>query len=260
MQGNASRIQRSIQVGKIRDERGIVALIVIYGLSIFSVLALTMLADVDLEKKFRTTSDFDLHVVLFGGRSDSETVVGRLNLPTLYREQAKDDASIEIRIPVPVAADTSTSFGAGSTYSVRLSKELTVCCDTGDGACANRLPDVDLPVGSVNRVPGNSKTTVGEATLTFDLSTFQQADNLSLDTAVASGDHILVKAAKDMTADSASTLANADLACKVDRSGTVVASGTLALQSPIGVAPAFMGKLQLKYGLPASSQSVPSSK
>ena len=60
---------------------------VLYALSIFSVLSLTVLGNAMLEKKLRTADDPDLHVVLYAGGAASQTVIGRLNIPTILRNQ-----------------------------------------------------------------------------------------------------------------------------------------------------------------------------
>jgi hypothetical protein len=230
-----------------RDERGIAALFVIYGLSIFSVLASTMLTDPELERAFRSGQHPDLHLVLFGGRTDSEKLVGRLNLPTLERTSTQEDFGVEIQVPLPAATDTSIAFVPGSTYSVQLAADVRVCCDTGDGACANLQPDAEAPAGSVNRTV-NPKTG-GEARLQFELSTVPPADNLALDP-TSGQTPFLVKALRDQSADPTVPLQNSDLVCKLKKGVTTIASGTLALQpsAPTATSGPFTGKIQLKYG------------
>ena len=232
-------------------ERGLAALLVIYGLSVFSVLALTMITDPELERKFRAVADYDLHVVLFGGRSNQETIVSRLNVPTILRESTGDDFGVELQIPVPEAADMTLAFVPGSTYSVNLSTEVRVCCDTGDGACANVPADSVTPVGTVNRTVSSPKPT-GETTIQFDLSTFPPADNLTLDPAVSNGNNFLIKAAKNLAVDAESWIADANLMCKIESAGKTIAIGTLVLQptSATPVTGPFVGRLTLKYGLP----------
>lgn len=249
-------IRRTCGRLRLGDAHGIAELLVIYGLAVFSVLAFTMVTDPELARKFRTASDSDLHVVLFGGRADSTKIVSRLNIPTALRAAEKTDFGVEVEIPLPMESDVTTELGAGSTYSVRLSSDMRVCCDTGDNACANLPPDSDAPLGSVNRTIPASKTPIPEASVSFDLSTLPTPKDLPLDPAVVGGDHFLVKAAKDQSADPALTLQDRNLACRVERNGTTLATGTLSLRATAGppeqVGP-FTGKLQLKYGSPAPS-------
>lgn len=244
----------SSRISHWRNERGLVALLVIYGLSIFSVLALTMITDPELERKFRTAADYDLHVVLFGGRTDSEKIVARLNVPTLLRKSEKEDFGVEVQLPVPAGAILNTEFGPGSTYSVQLSSDVRVCCDTGDDACANRPADVELPVGSVNRTVVSARVSP-ETTIQLALATFPADTNLALDPSIVSGDRFLVKAAKELAADPTAPLQGANLMCKVEKSGMTIASGTLALQPSGSIGRPFTGKLQLKYGSATTATS-----
>ena len=249
MNNQVTGSERSSVARRLRDERGIAALLVLYGLSVFSVLALTMVSDAELERTFRNeASTPDLHLVLFSGRADSETVVGRLNLPTILRESGKQDSGVEVHLP---GADITGDFGPGSTYSVQLSSNVRVCCDTGDEACANVPADATLARGSVNQNIRTPKA-IADNNLQFDLSTFPTPDNLTLDPAVATGDRFLVKAAKEQSVDPAAPLAGANLTCRIEKSGTTLASGILALQPTAGASlqkGPFTGKLQLKYGV-----------
>jgi len=230
-----------------RQERGIAAILVIYGLSVFSVLALTMITDAGLERKFRL-EDPDLHLVLFGGRADSDHLVGRLNIPTVLRTSAETDFGIEVKLPVPIGADLQQEFTPGSTYSVRLSADVQVCCDTGDGACASLPPDAALPPGSVNRTVPSIRTNA-KTDLRFDLSTFPPGEGLALDPALATESPFLVKAVRDRSTDPAAPLADANLMCRVEKSGAEIAGGSLSVKvsAPGRTTGPFTGIIQLRY-------------
>jgi hypothetical protein len=238
--------RRSARV-RVHNEGGVIALLVVYGLSLFSVLALAMITDPDLDRKFRSVADYDLHVVLFGGRPDSERIISRLNVPTLQRATAQEDFGTEVMIPLPVEADVSGEFGPGSTYAVQLGPDVRVCCDTGDNACAGRSHS-ELPVGSANRtvkLPIASQ----ETTVRLTLSTFPVPEDLPLDPALRNEDRFLIKAAKEQGAEPTAPLQAPALMCNIEKSGTTIASGILALQrtAAVGQGP-FTGKIQLRYG------------
>jgi hypothetical protein len=252
----ASATHRRLARAPIHNEGGVVSLLVVYGLSLFSVLALAMITDPDLDRKFRSVADYDLHVVLFGGRPDSERIISRLNVPTLQRATAQEDFGTEVTIPLPIDADVSGEFGPGSTYAVQLGPDVRVCCDTGDNACDSR-PHSELPVGSANRtlklpIPNQ------ETTVRLTLSTFPVPEDLALDPTLRTEDRFLIKAAKEPGADPTAPLQDPALMCKMEKSGKAIASGILALQrtAAIGQGP-FTGKIQLRYGSAKGDASQP---
>jgi hypothetical protein len=214
-----------------------------------------------LEQVFRTELP-DLQLVLFGGRADSDTLVGRVNFPTAPRMAGKYDFGIEVHTPVPIAADLTANFVAGSTYSVRLSPDVRICCDTGDNACTNVPSDAEIPEGSVNRSIGTPQGNP-DKDLRFDLSTFRMPDLLANDSVIASHtNHFQVKAEKDQSNDPALPLAHTDLICTIEKGGATLATGALALQPSAGLSEQigpFTGTLQLKYGSTkiASSKASP---
>lgn len=116
----------------------------------FSVLSLTVLKNSELEKTLRTTTDPDLHVVLYAGGAGSSRIVGRLNLPTPLRTQGREpDNSIEVTAPGPVGMAMTADMNERWAYAVRLSPELRVCSDAGDRACSAAVWDEQIPQGAV---------------------------------------------------------------------------------------------------------------
>src|SRR5687767_8566888 len=132
-----------------RSERGIAVVVLLYGMSVFSALSLSLLRNAELEKTFRTGDDPDLHVVLYTGGASSQTMIGRLNLPTASRKQEGPDASTEVRIPGAPHLNMASELPPGWSYAVRLSPEARVCCDGGDNACASVTWDESIVAGSV---------------------------------------------------------------------------------------------------------------
>jgi hypothetical protein len=96
-----------------RSDAGVALVAVLYALSIFSVLSLTVLRNAALEKTLRTADDPDLHVVLYAGGAGSRTVIGRLNLPTIWRNQGGPDRSTEIRVPGAPGLDLASELSPG---------------------------------------------------------------------------------------------------------------------------------------------------
>src|SRR5215217_3156603 len=81
-------------------DRGVAVVVVLFALSIFSVLSLTVLRNSALEVILRTSDHPDLHVVLYAGGAGSLQVLGRLNLLTIWRLQdSVPDLSAEVRAP-----------------------------------------------------------------------------------------------------------------------------------------------------------------
>src|SRR3954471_18458802 len=66
-----------------RSDRGVAVVAVLYALSIFSVLALTVLTNADVARDMRLSLEPDLHLVLYVGGAGSPKIVGRVNMPTL---------------------------------------------------------------------------------------------------------------------------------------------------------------------------------
>ena len=120
----------------IGSDRGIAVVVLLYGMSVFSVFSLSLLRNAELEKTFRTADDPDLHVVLYAGGASSQTMIGRLNLPTASRKLEGPDKSTEVRIPGAPHLTMASELPAGWWYAVRLTPDVRVCCDGGDNACA----------------------------------------------------------------------------------------------------------------------------
>ena len=169
--------------GASGSERGTAVVVLLYALSIFSVLALTVLRNSGLETVLRTGEDPDLHVVLYAGGAGSEKVVGRLNLPTTFRlQEGAKDGSVEIHAPGPVGSPMTAEFPEGAAYAVQLAQGLRVCCDIGGTACGSVSWDQTVPEGRVT--PAISKplaTTDDKHKLQFGLSTFSVPGNAPLD-------------------------------------------------------------------------------
>jgi len=132
-------------------ERGVAVITVLFALLMFSVLSLTVLRNPALEVVLRTSDAPDLHVVLYAGGAGSPEILGRLNLPTVERlHETMPDTSAEVRAPAPVGDAIKGDFQQGYGYTVLLAPDLRVCCDGGDGTCANLPWDQPVPEGSVS--------------------------------------------------------------------------------------------------------------
>src|SRR5688500_19388408 len=59
------------------SQSGVAVVVLLYGLSVFSVLSLTALRDAELERTLQTADHPDLHVVLYAGGANSPTMIGR---------------------------------------------------------------------------------------------------------------------------------------------------------------------------------------
>src|SRR6266540_590091 len=135
----------------VHRQRGAAVIVLLFALSIFSVLALSVLRNSPLEMTLRTSDNPDLHVVLYTGGAGSPQVVGRLNLPTMFRlQEAMPDPSVEIRAPGPVGAPLTGELEPGWAYAVQLMPNVRVCCDSGDAACNNITWDQQVPEGSIS--------------------------------------------------------------------------------------------------------------
>ena len=218
-------------LSSVRSERGVAVVVVLYGLSIFSVLSLTVLRNAELEKTLRTTTDPDLHVVLYAGGAGSPKILGRLNLPTPHRTQGREpDNSVEVNAPGPVGLAMTAEMPEGWAYAVRLSPALRVCCDSGSGACAAVTWDEQIPQGSIK--PVGALAQHGEATdrLRFALNPHSVPEDLTLDRAATAAQAFLVKATR-VTDDSAPSPASdtTALSCTLQSNNATLATGTLQL-------------------------------
>jgi hypothetical protein len=236
------------------NERGAAAIVMLFALSIFSVLSMTVLRNPALEAMLRTSDKPDLHVVLYAAGAGSTQVVGRLNLPTLAREESGIDQSAEIRAPGLVGGDLGGELPPGSTYAVEITSNLRICCDNGDGACSG-IP-WDQPVNEAKLSPAIDRpleTMSTERTLEFSLSAADIADNVVLDPNAVSEAPFLIKAAKVQDGN-ATPLDGASVSCRLDTREKKLAEATLQLQPGTDrngqVNRVSSGSVKLKYQAP----------
>jgi hypothetical protein len=254
---------RSNITSRVRRESGVAVLAVVYGLSVFSVLALSLLKDAALENRLRTAKDPDLHVVLYAGGAGSGHVVSRLNLPTiLRREERKKDLSTEVRVPSPVGLDLTGELAAGWAYAVRLSATERVCCDGGDGACAQVKWDEEIAQGSV--APGFERpirTSDTNQKLEFKLESSSVPDNVTIDPNAAVGSAFLLRATRVPAGSGAAASTQGTdmpMTCKLESGGLTMATGSLHIQPGAdehrAVNRVKSGTVDLEYRSPAAER------
>jgi hypothetical protein len=214
-----------------RNERGAAAIVMLFALSIFSVLSLTFLRNPTLEAVLRTSDSPDLHVVLYTGGAGSPQVIGRLNMPTVGREESSSDISTEIRAPGLVGGDLRGELPPGSIYAVQVTPNLRICCDNGDNACGGIAWDQPLNEAKVSPAVGRPlETTTTKRDLQFSLSSAEIADNVVLDPDALTKAPFLIKAAKVQNGDVATPVDGAAVSCRLDTREKTLAEGTLQLQ------------------------------
>ena len=217
-----------------QSELGTAVVVLLYGISLFSTLAITVLRNTPLEKALQTAGDPDLHVVLYAGGAGSPSMIGRLNLPAAWRNQGGPDDSTEVRIPGAPHLDLASELPQGWSFAVRLSPHARVCCDGGDGACANVTWNEEITAGSVSpelthpfAAPGEKKT------LKFSLSSLSVPSNVELDPNATASSAFLVRATR-IPEGSYAALAEGQesqrMVCKLESSENPVATGTLRIQ------------------------------
>jgi hypothetical protein len=224
-------------------EHGIATVVVLYGMSAFAVLALTMLTDNQLRATFKAGEE-GLHVVIYAAGAGSEKFVARLNIPARWRAN-EEDFGVEVAVPPPPSADLDADVGPGWLHAIQLAPNVRLCCDTGDGACGSQPADTQLPVGAVNRHVAAPASDATERQV-FSLTTLD-ADTTILDPRVVNENALLVKAEHATQASDPAGLAGG-LMCTLERDATIVATGRLALRPSRGAQPGpFAGELEVSY-------------
>jgi hypothetical protein len=212
-------------------ENGVAVIVLLFALSIFSVLSLTVLRNPALEAVLRTSDKSDLHVVLYAAGAGSPEVIGRLNLPTAWREESATDISAEVRAPGLVGSDLRGEFQPGWAYKVELTKDLRVCCDGGDNACRDIPWDQPVPEAKVSPALDRAvETTTTGRELQFSLSSADIADNVVLDPNAVADGPFLIKAAKVQDGSAAPAVDGAAVSCRLDTREKKLAEGALQLQ------------------------------
>jgi hypothetical protein len=214
------------------SERGLAVIAVLFAMVMFSVLALTVLRNPTLELLLRTSDAPDLHVVLYAGGAGSPELVGRLNLPTLERlHEAAPDASAEVRAPGPVGDAIKGEFQSGYGYTVLLAPGLRVCCDGGDGTCANVPWDEPVPEGSLSpTLERPLETAATDRELQFSISSGDIADNVALDPNAATSAPFLIKAEKVQDGNYTAPVDAAAVSCRLDTRTKKLAEASLQLK------------------------------
>lgn len=240
-----------------RSERGVAVVVLLYGMSVFSALSLTVLRNAELEKTFRTADDPDLHVVLYAGGANSQTMIGRLNLPTTARNLEGPDTSTEVRIPGAPHLNMASELPQGWSYAVRLSPQARVCCDGGDNACASVTWDEEIAAGSVTpALPRPLKPTGGTRELQFALSSLAVPSEVALEPTATASSAFLVRASRILQGSSAGTTGPSQdaqrMTCTLQSGDATVATGTLRIHPGLDenrvVTRISSGTLELKYG------------
>jgi hypothetical protein len=207
-----------------------------------------------LETLLRTSDKPDLHVVLYAGGADSPTVVGRLNIPTIWREPSEAEFSTEVRAPGFPGGDLRGEFQPGWAYVVQLTGNMRACCDGGDNACRDIPWDQQVPEGTASpAIVKPLETTATERELNFSLSSAEIADNVQLDPDATAQSPFLIKAAK-VQDGSVAKVDGAAVSCRLDTREKKLAEGALQLQAGADrrgqVNRVSAGTLQLKYQTP----------
>ncbi len=216
----------------VHRQRGAAVIVLLFALSIFSVLALSVLRNSPLEMTLRTSDNPDLHVVLYTGGAGSPQVVGRLNLPTMFRlQEAMPDPSVEIRAPGPVGAPLTGELEPGWAYAVQLMPNVRVCCDSGDAACNNITWDQQVPEGSISpAIEAPLQSTDLERTLQFSVSSANIADNVALDPNASVESPFLVRATRVPEGAQPETTGAAAVSCRLDTRERNLATASVALR------------------------------
>ena len=241
-------------VGHYRgSDRGIAVVALLYGMSVFSVLSLSLLRNAELEKTFRTADDPDLHVVLYAGGASSQTMIGRLNLPTASRKLEGPDKSTEVRIPGAPNLTMASELPPGWSYAVRLSPEVRVCCDGGDNACAGVTWDESIASGSVApALPQPLKPTGGARELRFALSSLAVPSEVALDPSATASSAFLVRATRLLAGATAPNPDAEAMTCTLQNGDATLSTGTLRIRPGLDengvVTRISSGTMDLKYG------------
>ena len=239
------------------SDRGVAVVAVLYGLSIFSVLSLTILGNLALEKNLRTADDPDLHVVLYAGGAGSQTVIGRLNIPTLLRKQGSPDRSAEIRVPGAPGLDLRAELAPGWAYAVRLSPHARVCCDGGDNACSNVTWDQGIAEGSLTPALERPIDVSGtNRMLQFALSSLPVPSDVVLDSTATAESAFLVRATRVREGSPPAAVQGEaqSMTCKLESANSVVVTGNLRVQPGLdehrAVTRISSGTIELSYRAP----------
>ena len=249
-------LQRCIFKGlrpRLRSDGGVAVVAVLYGLSIFSVLSLTILGNARLEKNLRLADDPDLHVVLYAGGAASHTVIGRLNIPTIFRNQGSADPSTEIRVPGVPGIDLGSELTPGWAYAVRLSPHARVCCDGGDNACGNVSWIDGVTEGALTPALARPLEARGiDRTLHFGLSSLPVPTDVVLDPSATVESAFLVRATR--MREPLQTNVGQPMVCRLESGDQNVMRGTLHVQPGVDekgqVTRISSGTLQLNYQSP----------
>jgi hypothetical protein len=243
-------------------QHGVAVVVLLYGLSVFSVLSLTILRNAELDRTLHTADDPDLHVVLYAGGASSSTMVGRLNLPTIFRNSSGPDRSTEVRIPGAPQLDLAAELPDGWSYAVRLSPNARVCCDGGDNACGGVTWNDEITSGSVTPAVSHALRPAGSTEqLQFALSSLPVPADVPLDTTATASSAFLVRATRlrepPATGGPAGG-ASQGITCRLESLDAEVASGVMRLEPGRdergGVTRISSGTLQLTYRRPAESR------
>ena len=234
-------------------ETGTVVLAVLYGLSVFSALTLSVLTNDALEKALRESSDPDLHLVLYVRGERTPEITGRVNLPTLWRQtEGEMRKSIQFHAAAPLDMDPLSSLPAGWSYTVDLPDSTRICCDGGDNACEDPTALLRTYEGSVTPVIRPLETAGVPHRLEFDLSAFDLADNLDLDPNVVLQPGFPMKALRIPAG--AQTRINdperSDVSCSLRSGETTIATGRLQLSvtpASSDVSRVSSGTVQIEY-------------
>ena len=217
-----------------RSDSGVAVVVLLYGISLFSALSLTVLRNSPLARTLQSAPDPDLHVVLYAGGAGSPAMIGRLNLPAAWRNARGADESTEVRIPGAPHLDLASELPQGWSFAVRLSPHARVCCDGGDNACANVTWNDDITAGSVAPALGKPFPAGGDSrTLKFSLSSMSVPASVDLDPQATASSAFLVRATR-VREGATQTAPEGEQAqqmfCTLQSNAATVSTGTLRIQ------------------------------
>lgn len=220
------------------SETGVAIVVMLYALSAFSVLSLTLLRNAPLEATLRGSTESDLHVVLFAGGAGSNHVTARLNLPTVSRLQSeKQDPSVQIEAPGPVGVELTAELLEGQVYAVTIGPSIRVCCDAGDGACATLSWEQQIPSAKLTpSLQGMPLTSDEERQLRFNLVSSDVAPNVELHPNAAAPMPFLMKLARVSEQSAEDSSSATSVSCTLQQPEHTLASGTLRLQAGVDAA------------------------
>jgi len=240
---------------------GMAILAVLFAISAFSALAVTVLTDTTLEGALAAGAEL---TVSAPGQNASSL---KAPWPLTITRARLGESEFQVRIPVPADFEPELPVGAGSNPGgwhsvVQVAPGIRVCCDGGDGLCRNRpleeTTDSTDPASDLSFSPGSPTQSLMFSLLTGADSQASGAANQSA---------VYTVNAKPQPPDAVSQEAISDgqtpgggvVMCQLEKGEVVLAAGLIRLQQappPTGDGSdrVLEGTLRLDYFRPPGSK------